>query len=218
MLNKKEIEVEHIWSNHFDQHTDEFDNESDFQTARNSIGDLLVLPKSFNASYGDTAYDIKVKQYFSQNILAQTLNQQKYTNNPGFLGYMNSSGLPFKPYNEFKRPAINERTNLYRAILEYEFSEYKGQIGLCRWRLFGLCTSSGLGNPLLETAWEYFNETDIVYTLAKRITPIMRILDLDMDYFMTKVAHDIPETSTERLDEECYAEAVWDKKKVIDFI
>ena len=52
MLNKKEIEVEHIWSNHFEQHTDEFDNESDFQTARNSIGDLLVLPKSFNASYG----------------------------------------------------------------------------------------------------------------------------------------------------------------------
>lgn len=46
----------------------------------------------------------------------------------------------------------------------------------------------------------------------------MRILDLDMDYFMTKVAHDIPETSTERLDEECYAEAVWDKQRVIDFI
>ena len=46
----------------------------------------------------------------------------------------------------------------------------------------------------------------------------MRILDLDMDYFMTKVAHDVPETSTERLDEEYYAESVWDKQKVIDFI
>lgn len=126
MLNKKEIEVEHIWSNHFEQHTDEFDNESDFQTARNSIGDLLVLPKSFNASYGDATYDVKVKQYFSQNILAQTLNQQKYTSNPGFLGFMNSTGLPFKAYDEFKRAAINERTDLYRAILEYEFGEYKG--------------------------------------------------------------------------------------------
>ena len=77
MLNKKEIEVEHIWANHFEEHIDEFDNESDFQDARNSIGDLLVLPKSFNASYGDADYDVKVKQYFSQNILAQTLNQQK---------------------------------------------------------------------------------------------------------------------------------------------
>ena len=126
MLNKKEVEVEHIWSNHFDQHTDEFDNESDFQNVRNSIGDLLVLPKSFNASYGDATYDVKVKQYFSQNILAQTLNQQKYTSNPGFLGFKNSTGLPFKSYDEFKRADINERTDLYRAILEYEFGEYKG--------------------------------------------------------------------------------------------
>ena len=125
MLNKKEIEVEHIWANHFEQHIDEFDNESDFQTVRNSIGDLLVLPKSFNASYGDETYDVKVKQYFSQNILAQTLNQQKYTSNPGFLGFMNSTGLPFKAYDEFKRSSINERTDLYRAILEYEFGEYR---------------------------------------------------------------------------------------------
>lgn len=126
MLNKKETEVEHIWSNHFEQHTDEFDNESDFQNVRNSIGDLLVLPKSFNASYGDAPYDVKVGQYFSQNILAQTLNQQKYANNPGFLGFMNSTGLPFRSYDEFKRANINERTDLYRAILEYEFGEYKG--------------------------------------------------------------------------------------------
>lgn len=126
MLNKKEIEIEHIWSNHYDQHTDEFDNESDFQTVRNNIGDLLVLPKSFNASYGDAMYDEKVKQYFSQNILAQTLNQQKYISNPGFLTFMSNSQLPFKSYVDFKRTSINERADLYRAILEYEFSEYKG--------------------------------------------------------------------------------------------
>ena len=126
MLNKKEIEVEHIWSNHFDQHTDEFDNESDFQNVRNSIGDLLVLPKSFNASYGDSTYDVKVEQYFSQNILAQTLNQKKYSNNPGFLGFSDSTNLPFKAYDDFKRTSINERTDLYRAILEYEFRDFKG--------------------------------------------------------------------------------------------
>lgn len=126
MLNKKEIEVEHIWSNHFEQHVDEFDNESDFQNVRNSIGDLLLLTKSFNASYGDSTYDIKVKQYFSQNILAQTLNQQKYISNPGFLKFMESTRLPFKSYNEFKKADINERTNLYRAILEFEFKEYHG--------------------------------------------------------------------------------------------
>lgn len=46
----------------------------------------------------------------------------------------------------------------------------------------------------------------------------MRILDLDMDYFMTEVVHDVPETSTERLEEEYYAEAVWDRERVVDFI
>lgn len=126
VLNKKEIEVEHIWSNHFSQHTDEFENESDFQLARNNIGDLLVLPKSFNAAYGDDAYEVKVKQYFSQNILAQTLNEQKYQTNPGFISYMNSSKLPFKPYAEFKKASINERTDLYRAILQHEFRDYIG--------------------------------------------------------------------------------------------
>lgn len=124
MLNKKEIEVEHIWANHFEQHTDEFDNESDFSTARNNIGDLLVLPKSFNASYGDAPYDVKVRQYFSQNILAQTLNAQKYENNPGFLAYVSKSGLPFRSYDVFKKASIDERTDLYRKILEYEFKEF----------------------------------------------------------------------------------------------
>ena len=124
MLNKKEIEVEHIWSNHYEQHLDEFDNESDFSTVRNSIGDLLVLPKSFNSSYGDAPYEDKVVQYFSQNILAQTLNSQKYSNNPGFVGFMQKSGLKFKSYSEFKRASITERTDLYREILKYEFSEF----------------------------------------------------------------------------------------------
>ena len=126
MLNKKEIEVEHIWANHFDQHTNECADESDFQNARDSIGDLLILPKSFNASYGDATFDVKVDQYFSQNILAQTLNKKKYTKNPGFLDFMNRTKLQFKPYDTFTKSSINERTDLYRAILEFEFSEYKG--------------------------------------------------------------------------------------------
>ena len=126
MLNKREIEVEHIWANHYERHTDEFDNESDFQTVRNNIGDLLVLPKSFNSSYGDATYGVKVKQYFSQNILAQTLNHQKYENNPGFVAFAKNTNLPFKAYEEFTKLSINERADLYRAILEYNFAEYKG--------------------------------------------------------------------------------------------
>ena len=125
MLNQKDIEVEHIWANHFEQHTDEFESKEDFASVRNSIGDLLVLPKSFNASYGDAPYNEKVIQYFEQNILAQTLNINKYQNNPGFTGFMSTSGLPFKYYDTFTRSSINERADLYRQILLY-WDQYIG--------------------------------------------------------------------------------------------
>lgn len=117
MLNNKDIEIEHIWANHFTWHTDEFKDENDFASTRNNIGDLLVLPKSFNASYGDASYSVKVTQYFEQNILAQSLNANKYRNNPGFLRFKDSSGLPFKSYTKFSRDAITERAELYRQIL-----------------------------------------------------------------------------------------------------
>lgn len=122
MLNKDNIEVEHIWSNHFEQHLDEFQNEADFANARNSIGDLLVLPKSFNTSYGDLPFETKVHQYFSQNILAQSLCEEKYKNAPGFNSFVSSSGLPFTPYEHFKKDSIAQRADLYRKILEWDFN------------------------------------------------------------------------------------------------
>lgn len=124
MLNKDEpVEVEHIWSNHFEEHTDEFSDEDEFANVRNNIGDLLVLPKSFNASYGDDPYSLKVKQYFSQNILAQTLNKQKYENNPGFVKFKDESKLEFESYDEFKKANIAKRTELYKQILIWNWKK-----------------------------------------------------------------------------------------------
>jgi len=121
MLNQKEIELEHIWANHFEDHTDEFASQEDFANVRNNIGDLLVLPKSFNASYNDDPYSSKVQQYFSQNILAQSLNSNKYQNAPGFSKFISDSGLKFEAYSEFKRENIQKRAELYRAILEWNW-------------------------------------------------------------------------------------------------
>lgn len=124
MLNKDEpVEVEHIWSNHFEEHTDEFSDEDEFANVRNNIGDLLVLPKSFNASYGDDPYSLKVKQYFSQNILAQTLNKQKYENNPGFVKFKDESKLEFESYDEFKKTNIAKRAELYKQILIWNWKK-----------------------------------------------------------------------------------------------
>lgn len=121
VLNDQEPqEIEHIWSNHADQHP-EFKSEDEFQTARNNIGGLLILPKSFNSSYGDDPYETKKQQYFSQNILAQSLCELKYSSNPGFTKFVNDSGLPFKAYSHFNNDSITERAELYKQILLYNW-------------------------------------------------------------------------------------------------
>ena len=81
-------EVEHIWSDHPEQHTDEFSHAADFAEYRNRIGGLLLLPKSFNASYGDLSYADKLPHYNTQNLLARSLHPLCYQNNPGFLGFI----------------------------------------------------------------------------------------------------------------------------------
>ena len=126
LLNKPYIEVEHIWSNHYEQHTDEFADQNAFADARNNIGDLLILPKSFNASYNDAPYSTKVEQYFEQNILAQSLNAKKYKNNPNFQKFIEKSKLQFKPYEEFKKASIGERAELYKSILLWNWNKDGG--------------------------------------------------------------------------------------------
>ncbi len=120
LLNKLDMEVEHIWSNHPEEHLDEV-TEMEFANVRNTIGDLLVLPKQFNASYNDDPYEDKVQHYYSQNILAQTLNAKKYENNPGFVAFKNRSGIPFRSYEKFTKDSIADRVELYKTILRWEF-------------------------------------------------------------------------------------------------
>lgn len=132
MLNKTyKVDIEHILANHYEQHTDEFLTQDEFSSVRNSIGDLLVLPKSFNSSYGDKTFEEKVPHYYEQNILAQSLCKMKYENNPGFLQFKDASQLPFKSYDSFKRADINERGDLYKAILRWNWNveeeEYNDQ-------------------------------------------------------------------------------------------
>lgn len=115
---KNGYEVEHIWANKPERHVDEFAHPTDFAEYRNHIGGLLLLPKSFNASYQDKAYADKRGHYFGQNLLAQSLCDQAYSNNPGFLKYIKESGLAFKPHAQFRKVDLDERQALYRQLAE----------------------------------------------------------------------------------------------------
>ncbi|WP_406297469.1 DUF262 domain-containing HNH endonuclease family protein [Embleya sp. NBC_00888] len=113
---KVKYEVEHIWADHPDRHEEEFAHETAFARHRNRIGDLLLLPKQFNASYQDETYAQKRPRYFSQNLLAASLDPQSYEKNPGFLTFIKDSGLKFHAHEEFKTADIDERGALYQAI------------------------------------------------------------------------------------------------------
>lgn len=116
---KKPFEVEHIWADKYERHTDEFDSEDAFHQYRNRFGGLLLLPRGFNQSYGDMPYKDKVNKYIEQNLLVKTLHPQCYVNNPSFLSYKDRSGLPFRAHPEtFLKKDLDERQELYRQICE----------------------------------------------------------------------------------------------------
>jgi len=119
---RKGYDIEHIWADHPEQHSDDFPHASDFAEYRNRIGGLLLLPKSFNSSYGDLPYTKKRQHYLGQNLLARSLHEQAYDHNPGFLRLVKESGLPFRAHGEFKKADLDARQDLYRRLAEQIWS------------------------------------------------------------------------------------------------
>ena len=113
---KDAYEIEHIWANHPERHEDEFSHPTDFAEYRNRIGGLLLLPKSFNASFGDLRYEEKLQHYDSQNLLARSLGANAYQRNPGFLSLIERTGLPFKAMEHFKKAELESRQTLYTEL------------------------------------------------------------------------------------------------------
>jgi hypothetical protein len=115
---RKGYEVEHVWADHPERHTDEFAHPSEFQEYRNRIGGLVLLPKSFNASYGDLPYAEKREHYDSQNLLARSLHERAYDHNPGFRRFIEASGLPFHAHAGFRKVDLDARQVLYQRLAE----------------------------------------------------------------------------------------------------
>lgn len=122
---KRGYEVEHIWSNHPEEHEDDFPHPEDFKEYRNRIGGLLLLPKSFNASYGDLSYNQKIEHYYGQNLLAQSLHKNAYSHNPGFCRFIEESKIFFRAHSEFKKKDLDDRQQLYIKLAEHIWNPQK---------------------------------------------------------------------------------------------
>jgi hypothetical protein len=111
------FEIEHIWA---DKHAYQPNiPRQRFGDLRNRFGALLLLPKDFNASFGDGQYAEKLPLYMAHHLLARSLHPDCYINNPSFLRMIKEHQLPFQPFPEaFDQAAIEHRQALYRRLCE----------------------------------------------------------------------------------------------------
>lgn len=118
----KPFEIEHIWADKYERHTDEFASLDEFMRYRNRFGGLILLPRGTNQSFGADVYEDKAKHYIKENLLAQSLNSQCYEKNPNFTSYIRRNNLPFRPHEHFKKTDMDIRQELYRLICEEVWS------------------------------------------------------------------------------------------------
>jgi hypothetical protein len=114
----KQYEIEHIWANKFNEHTDEFQQENDFQEWRNHIGALILLPQGTNQSFNSDKYEDKLEHYIKENTYAQTFHSTYYEKNPNFLNSVVVKKLQFKAHPTFKKQDISDRQKLVQRICE----------------------------------------------------------------------------------------------------
>jgi hypothetical protein len=120
----KPYQVEHIWADKFGEHRDEFEQKHEFDTYRNRIGDLVLLPEGTNQSYGPMPYtgkdekDGKLDHYLKENLLVKSLHPKAYKNNPNFLTMAEKLRLKFRPHESFAKADIDERQALVQSICE----------------------------------------------------------------------------------------------------
>ena len=119
----KPYEIEHIWSDHYEWHTDEFDQTDKFSEARNSIGDLILLPNGVNQSLNDLETAKKLPHYIKENLLAKSLCEKAYEKNPSFQKFINDNKLSFKAYQDIKKKDIIDRCNLYAELADLIWSK-----------------------------------------------------------------------------------------------
>ena len=112
----KPYEIEHIWSDHYEWHTDEFDQTDKFNETRNSIGDLVLLPNGVNQSLNDLETPKKLPHYIKENILAKSLCKQTYEKNPSFTNFVELNKLSFMWYDDIKKKDIANRCKLYAEL------------------------------------------------------------------------------------------------------
>ncbi|MFC6861508.1 DUF262 domain-containing protein [Zunongwangia atlantica] len=113
----KKYEIEHLWSDDFEDHRDEFEQELEFWNVRNSIGALVLLPNGTNQSFNSDRYTDKLPHYLKENTYAQTLHPDFYLKNPNFLK-SDITSIPFQAHKQLLKEDIEKRCQVVQVLCE----------------------------------------------------------------------------------------------------
>lgn len=117
----KTFDIEHIFKANFDlpalPATHGFADAKEYLEQRNLLGALILLTRSRNRSLQDKAYREKLPAYASENILAQTLTEGYYVNNPDAKRFAaNNPGVIMESAADFSKNDIVKRAEFYTAL------------------------------------------------------------------------------------------------------
>jgi len=109
-------DIEHIIEDNYRRYADEYSSQSDFDSNRNRIGALLLVPSGTNKSFQDKPFQLKKYHYIASGFFAGSLDEKNYVHEPGFVNFITKNGFDFKPYEKFGAEETQERTELVARI------------------------------------------------------------------------------------------------------
>lgn len=115
------FDIEHLIPDDFSQAVQDirnaggtpFSSKSEFSAKRDSIGGLILLPRGRNRSLQDMDYTSKLQRYSGENILAQTLTEGFFLNQPNWARFSSDTGITCDPVRYSDASAVDRRMDFY---------------------------------------------------------------------------------------------------------
>ncbi|WP_234730211.1 DUF262 domain-containing protein [Acidocella facilis] len=123
------FDVEHVIPSNYAEVSADLGSANDFATRefavdRDQLGALILLPRGRNRSLKATLYSGKLPKYAGENILAQTLTDAFFDNNPQVAAFKGEKGLvELEPVSVFNKAAIEKRFRLYKRLADLIWNE-----------------------------------------------------------------------------------------------
>jgi hypothetical protein len=119
---KNPCDIEHIWAVDLERYKEQFSSAQEFETCRNHVAGLLLLPADVNRSFQDKTFEEKAPHYAKQNLFAASLTASAYQHQPQFEAFRRQSALPFNAYERFGKAEQLERRELVRGLVNRVWS------------------------------------------------------------------------------------------------